>query len=274
MMHQSTNMRASLSFLTSILLVLLTLSCSPCLAEETRAKSASAFSSYADYEINDPYESWNRNIFAFNDYLDRNLFEPVARGYDFILPDVVQARVGNFFENLNYPRYLLSDIVSLEFDQALEHSVRFLINSTVGLAGLFDVAEGVGLPEHREDFSLALAKHGVPNGSYLVIPILGPSTTRDFFGDLVDRAVHPFSIMNYYTDIESSITDRVTYIGTSLEFVDKRAQLLDAIEAAKDASLDYYLFTQSAYYQQRRGVLYDGQPPAREGEEEWWDAED
>lgn len=211
-------------------------------------------------EVYDPLEPINRGIFWFNDKFDVYLLEPVARGYDKVMPDTVQDSVGNFFENIRYPSYLVSDIIQLKFNQVGQHTARFLINTTLGLAGLFDVATEMGVKEHDEDFGVALAYHGVPAGPYLVIPFIGPSNLRDGIGLIADGFLSPV----YYvgeTDVDSS-TEWVIVAGTkALQVVDTRANLFDAIETAKESSLDYYLFMQSAYYQYRRGVIYDGHPP-------------
>lgn len=217
----------------------------------------------AEDEIDDPYESVNRNIFWFNDKVDVNLLEPIASGYDEVTPTVVRTGVHNFFANLRYPMYLLSDVVQLKFTQAAEHTGRFLINTTIGLFGLIDVAEHVGLEDHREDFGIALAYHGVPPGPYIVLPFLGPSNVRDAFGTLVDFAVDPIVIFGF-SNVDAGTRDKITYPLSTLRFIDLRAGLLEAVEAAKSSSVDYYLFMQSAYYQHRKGVLYDGNVPDQE----------
>lgn len=139
----------------------------------------------------DPLEDFNRAIFSFNDTLDVHLLEPVARAYRDYTPDPMRTGIGNFFLNLRYPSYLVSDVVQGKFDQVLEHTGRFLINSTVGVVGLIDVAKDWGLPDHDEDFGIALAYHGVPSGPYLVIPVVGPSSVRDGVGRVVDAFLDP-----------------------------------------------------------------------------------
>lgn len=216
-------------------------------------------------EISDPIEPVNRGIFWFNDKLDVYLLEPVARGYTDIMPERAQKGVSNFFENLRYPKYLVSDIVQFKFTQALEHTGRFVINSTVGIVGLIDVAKEFGLEKHEEDFGIALAYHGVGSGPYLVLPILGPSNLRDGFGKLVDSFLDPISALTY-TNVDDSTKVPIIIGAKTLELIDTRAGLIEAVETAKKSSLDYYLFVQGAYYQHRRGVLYDGNPPDDEDE--------
>ena len=217
-----------------------------------------SFSASAESEIYDPIESVNRGIFWFNDQFDIYLLEPVARGYDYIAPDPIQEGINNFFNNLGYPQYLVSDLVQLKFGQALEHTGRFILNSTIGVAGFVDVAKHLGLEHHREDFGLALAYHGVPAGPYIVLPFLGPSNLRDGIGLLVDTALDPTYWLAAGDILKSNEEWIVSGSTTTLKFVHQRAQLFEAIETAKESSLDYYLFMQSAYYQHREGLLNDG----------------
>lgn len=217
-------------------------------------------------EIYDPWEPFNRKIFWFNDKFDVYLLEPVARGYYDYTPRPIRKGIGNFFENLKYPRYLVSDIVQLKFGQVLHHTGRFLLNTTVGLLGFIDVAKDVGLEEHSEDFGVALAYHGVPEGPYMVLPILGPSNLRDAFGRLVDVFTDPFFYVRYST-LNSDQENGIIFGAKTIEAIDTRADLLEAVETSKESSLDYYLFLQSTYHQYREGVIYDGNPPS-------WDDKD
>lgn len=218
------------------------------------------YSKVAAEEIDDPIEPVNRAIFSFNDTVDVYAMEPVARVYHDYTPDAMQTGVHNFFANLRYPSYLVSDLVQFKFTQAAEHTGRFLLNTTVGLFGLFDVAKHVGLEDHREDFGIALAYHGVPPGPYIVIPFYGPSNIRDGVGLLVDFFLDPVVILGL-SNVDAGTRDKITIPASALRLIDIRSNLLEAIEAAKSSSVDYYLFMQSAYYQHRRGVLYDGNPP-------------
>ena len=217
-------------------------------------------------EVYDPIEPVNRGIFWFNDKLDVYVLEPVARGYDDYVPESVQTGVGNFFENLRFPRYFVSDIVQLKFGQVWHHTSRFVINSTVGVLGILDVAKDFGFEKHEEDFGIALAYHDVPPGPYLVLPLLGPSNLRDGFGRLVDSFLDPISALTY-TSVDDDIAIPVIIGTKALDLIDTRADLLEAVETAKSSSLDYYLFVQGAYMQHRRGVLYDGNPPDELGDE-------
>ena len=221
----------------------------------TLAPTSQAFSDVE--EPYDPLESVNRGIFEFNDTLDVHAIEPVSRAYRNNIPDFVQTGISNFFLNLRYPVYLVSDILQGKFDQVLEHTGRFLVNTTVGIVGLVDVAEDIGLPDHEEDFASALAYHGVPAGPYLVLPILGPSNVRDGVGRIIDGFLDPVGWV-WYTSASSGAKLAVSATALGVKLVSTRAGLLQAIETAKESSLDYYLFTQGAYYQYRHGVVTDG----------------
>lgn len=216
---------------------------------------AAAFSEIE--EINDPLESVNRGIFSFNDTIDVNLLEPVARGYDSVMPQSIRTGVGNFFENLNYPQYLVSDLVQGKIGQVGLHTGRFLINSTIGLVGLIDVAKEFGLERHVEDFGIALAYHGMPSGPYIVLPIIGPSNLRDGFGMIVDTALNPLTWLTY-TELSAGAQWGIQLGARGITLVHTRAGLIQAIETAKESSLDYYLFVQGAYYQHRHGLVTDG----------------
>ena len=211
----------------------------------------------------DPLEGMNRGIFTFNDRADRYVLEPVAEGYDWLFPQPVKKGVKNFFGNLRYPSFLLSDIIQFKFSQVLDHTARFLVNSTIGVAGFIDVAKMWGLEEEEEDFGTALAYHGTPAGPYLVIPFLGPSNVRDAFGLAVDSFLNPLQGIYYFDWGHMNSTDQWIFTGSfrSVQFVSTRASLIDAIRTAREASMDYYLFLQGAYYQHRAGVIWDGNPP-------------
>lgn len=251
--------RRAISFVAVLMMLFVPLLVSAQRSEKKPAK----ISNYED-EVYDPLEGMNRGFFWFNDKFDIYLLEPVARGYDWLLPDRVQDSVGNFFNNLRYPSYFVSDIVQLKFAQAAEHTGRFLLNSTLGVLGLFDVASDMGLAEDEEDFGLALAYHGVPPGPYLVIPFVGPSNLRDGIGRIVDTALNPLFYLGTVAKLKERDAWAVELGAKALDVIDQRADLFEAVEAAKESSLDYYLFIQSAYYQHRRGLLYDGAPPEEE----------
>lgn len=208
----------------------------------------------SDDEAWDPWEGMNRGIFWFNDVADTYFIGPIAHGYDFIMPEFAQTGVNNFFSNLAYPANVVSDLIRLDFSDLGIHTSRFLINSTLGIAGLFDVASSMGIDKRETDVGLALKDQGVPAGPYFVIPFIGPSTVRDGLTMGGETFIHPFAIMEY-SDVRSGITDKVTWIGAGVEAVQTRVNADEALKSAKESSIDYYLFMRSAYYQYRAGQL-------------------
>lgn len=217
-------------------------------------------------EVWDPIEPVNRGIFWFNDKVDRYFLEPVARGYDTVTPDGVQRGIGNFFENLKFPVHLVSDVAQFKFEQAGTHIGRFLINSTIGLAGIFDVAKEIGLKKHEEDIGTALAYHGVPDGPYIVLPFFGPSNLRDAIGLVGDTGLNGLNAIYFAEGVDSQARFVITTSATGVKVIDQRARLIEAIDTARDSSLDYYLFVREAYKQHRDGVIWDGDK--KEGDEE------
>ncbi len=208
----------------------------------------------APEEAWDPFEPVNRGIFWFNDKADTYFMGPVSRGYDFIMPDFAQTGVKNLFNNLAYPVDFASDFITFDFEHMGLHTSRFLINSTLGLLGLFDVASSMGLDDVDTDIGLALKDNDVPAGPYLVLPLLGASNVRDGLSLGASAFIHPFAIVGY-CDVRSGITDKLTIGGTSLNSLQTRVDAEEALKSAKEGSVDYYLFMQSAYYQYRNGKL-------------------
>ncbi len=229
------------------------------------AVSLSPRTCFSQDEVPDPWESTNRAIFDFNDTLDVNILEPVARAYDENTPPPLKIGITNFFRNIRYPRYLVSDLIQFKFTQALEHTGRFLLNTTFGVAGLIDVAKHVGLEDHQEDIGTALGYHGVGTGPYMVLPFLGPSNLRDTVGTVADFALDPLYFVSFLVT-PNPIDVGLSVSATTVKYVDRRAGLLEAVEAGKESSVDFYLFTRSAYQQFRQGLIYDGNPPETEDE--------
>ncbi len=193
----------------------------------------------------DPYEEFNRSMFYFNEELDEYLGEPVSSAYDFITPDFVQAGIGNFFDNLKGINVILNDLMQGKLLQAGEDTGRFLLNTTVGLAGIFDVASEVGLDQNDEDFAQTLAVWGVPQGPYLVLPILGSITSRGIPGIIFDTATNPATY--------SPIPIR------SLEMLNERANAETALKVIDEGAMDPYIFTRESFLQSRKHLITDGQ---------------
>lgn len=220
----------------------------------------SAPQSAAAQEISDPLEPVNRKIFWFNEKFDHYLFEPVSDGYRFVMPKRGRQSVEHFFSNLRYPRQLVGDVVSGKFSRAGIDTARFLINSTLGVAGFFEVAEEFGLERKDEDFGKALGYLGTDPGAYVVLPFVGPRNVRDTFGLAVDTVLDPLWIFTQ-TNVRAGIVDPVTLGAQGAEAVNIRAELKDAVDTAEESAVDKYLFVQGAYTQHREGEVWDGEPP-------------
>ena len=153
----------------------------------------------------DRWEGMNRVIYGFNDGVDRVLLKPIATGYRFITPDPVERGVRNVFGNLAYPTVIVNNLLQGKPGAAISDTGRFIVNSTVGVAGIFDVASNIGLEEHDEDFGQTLAVWGVGSGPYVVLPFLGPSTLRDAFGIPADRATNVIEHLERMTPLDSML---------------------------------------------------------------------
>ena len=206
-------------------------------------------------DMYDPIEPWNRSVFSFNETMDAYLALPVAKGYDFITPKPIQTGFKNFFSNLRYPQYLVSDLLQLDFSGLASHTYRLIVNSTIGLAGFIDVAKETGVKHKKADFGLALARMGVDSGPYIVIPFLGPSNLRDSIGLAVDSALYPPFWIGSTNKVDWQTAWAISSGVTVLEFINTRSSLIETIDTAKKSSLDYYLFMQSAYGQYRNGII-------------------
>jgi len=221
---------------------------------ESAAADGSRRSATQAESTGDPLEPFNRAVYQFNDAFDTYLLAPVARGYRWLLPRVIRDRVSSFFSNLREPMNVMNDLLQGKPYDALTDTGRLLANSTIGILGLWDVATPLGLPKHDEDFGQTLAVWGVPDGPYLVLPFLGPSNFRDGPAKIVDW----YSLPQTY-----AARSAVTWTLLGVEFVDTRAQLLDATDILEQAAgADPYAFLREAYRQRRRSLVYDGHPPA------------
>lgn len=195
----------------------------------------------------DPWEGFNRKVFVFNDTLDTYALKPVAKGYRAVTPDPVEDGISRMFSNLGEIVNVLNDVLQGKFSQAGNDTGRFLVNTTVGLVGFFDVAKDFGMPKSDgEDFGQTLGVWGVNDGPYVVLPLLGPSTLRDAPARFVDHLVNP---VNEIDDIPT----RNTIYG--VDVVSTRADLLKAEELIKG---DKYSFIRDVYLQRREYLLNDG----------------
>jgi phospholipid-binding lipoprotein MlaA len=205
----------------------------------------------------DPWEGVNRSVFAFNEVTDAYLLKPVARGYRKVTPAIVDQGIANFFNNIGEIKNAGNDILQGQGEGALVDAGRFVINTTVGLLGFFDVASYIGLKRESEDFGQTLAVWGVETGPYLVLPIFGPSTLRDGVGRVVDS----------YSSVTNSIDpEQVSYGMTALDLLQTRASLL-ATEGLVTG--DKYTFFKDAYLQRREFLINDGQLKDDFGDEDF-----
>jgi phospholipid-binding lipoprotein MlaA len=209
----------------------------------------------------DPIEPVNRAVFEFNETADRFVFKPVAQGYKFVLPEVVRTGVTNFFANLADPWIAVNQLLQGKVELALSDGWRFITNSTLGLGGIFDIATDMGLPKHNEDFGQTLGVWGFDTGAFLVLPILGPSSVRDGIGLIADT----YGFLPWRLPDWLDFNHRVAWQNSlsALDFVNIRANLLDATDLLEDAALDRYAFIRDAYFQRRRNLVYDGNPPPK-----------
>ncbi len=201
--------------------------------------------------INDPLEKINRPIFAFNDGLDHLIVKPVAQFYNKIMPKPLNEGIHNFFNNLGEITTIANDILQLNFYQTTNDTWRFLVNSTVGIGGLFDVASRIGLKYYANDFGLTLAKYGWKNSTYVVLPFFGPNTFRDTIELPVDYFA--FSIYPYVQP------DSTRYQLYALGIVDRRAQLLQFQSVLEEVAIDKYVFMRNAYMQRRNYQIKENQ---------------
>ena len=217
----------------SVLLLTATLMSLPASAEESHPA--------------DPWEGFNRTMFSFNEGLDKAILKPVTQGYRFIMPDFAEVGVHNFFENIGDVKTFFNNALQGKPKEASEDLGRVLINTTLGIGGLFDVATLFGIPKHNEDFGQTLGAWGVDSGPYLVLPLFGPSSVRDGVGMIPDSMVDPLQ----------EIGDEDTLLGLQvLRVIDKRAELL---KAEGVISGDRYTFIRDAYLQRREFEVNDGQ---------------
>jgi len=199
----------------------------------------------------DPWQGYNRAMFKFNAGLDKAVLKPAAKGYRWVLPDFVERGISNFFSNLGDVPNSLNNLLQGKFKAAGGDSIRFLMNSTFGIAGFFDVASSTGLEKHNEDFGQTLGVWGVPSGPYLMLPLLGPSSVRDSGGFLVDLAMRPQS---YIDD------DEVRWGLYAIELVSARNSVLKLEESAGLGIYDDYEQMREVYLQRRKSLIANGHP--------------
>ncbi len=205
--------------------------------------------SQVEDEIYDPIEPINRAIFSFNNAADKVILEPIAKGYK-KLPTPIQSGINNFLSNLRAPLVVVNQILQGQGENAVQSTGRFLVNSTVGVFGLIDVAEKIGLEEKEEDFGQTLATWGVGDGFYIVLPLFGPSNLRDTTGMVMTMMTDP---INSYAVSEGEAW--IVPMRTAANAVDQRSRIIDEVNALRNNSVDYYAAVRSSYYQNRNAAI-------------------
>ncbi len=200
----------------------------------------------------DPWEAMNRQIFAFNQGFDTVVSRPLAKGYQFITPEPVRASVTRVFQNTMEPANAVNNVLQGKVEDGILSLFRLLINSTVGIAGIFDVASEVDIPRKEEDVGQTLAVWGIPNGPYFVIPFLGPSTVRDGIALVPELTLDP----NFYVH-----EPWVKWPWWGAKYINARERLLPVTDML-DNTVDPYVATRNAYFQFRQAAIQDGDDPA------------
>ena len=218
-------------------------------ADEVKTSSADFDTTTFEDEIFDPLEGFNRTVFKFNNVADKVLLEPVAKGYK-KLPSPIQSGLGNFINNLKLPLAALNQLLQGQGKNAAESTGRFIVNSTVGVFGLIDIAENIGLDQKEEDFGQTLATWGVGDGFYIVLPLFGPSNLRDTTGMVMTMMTDP---INAYAATQGEAW--AIPVRTAANAIDQRSQIIDEVNALRDNSVDYYAAVRSSYYQNRKAAI-------------------
>ncbi|MEZ5597462.1 MAG: VacJ family lipoprotein [Pseudomonadales bacterium] len=212
-------------------------------------------------EIHDPWENVNRKVFKFNDFLDRWMLKPVARGYRKVVPAPVRRSVGNFFRNLDTPMTAVNQFLQGKAGEGVSDLGRFVVNSTLGIGGLFDPATRMGFAKHQEDFGQTFGRWGTGSGNHVVLPLRGSSTVRDTFGLVLDTLTNPIRLIS---------PNELEYGLRGVSVVDTRTDLLSAESLMKEGG-DSYLFQRDAFLQRREFLVHDGEAEESDPflDEEW-----
>ena len=207
---------------------------------------------------NDPYEPTNRAVFEMNTKIDKAFAKPVAKFYNHAVPGFARDGVHNFLTNLDKPVTFGNDILQGEGSRAGETLERFTVNSTLGFAGIVDVATIIGIPDHSEDFGQTLGVWGAGEGSYLVLPFIGPDPPRDLTGDVVDIFMDPLTYIKFHG------SDTWYAVRSGVGVLDMRARNVDTVDQIERSSIDFYATTRSLYRQYRNSEIRNG-APAQDG---------
>jgi phospholipid-binding lipoprotein MlaA len=232
------------------------------------APPASEPDALADFkETNDPIEPSNRVFYAINNGLDKVILRPAAQAYVYVVPETVRAHTHNVLTNLGNPVQFFNDVLEAKPRRAGDTLMRLLVNTTIGIGGVFDVATGWGWPAHESDAGMTLAMWGLSDGPYLFLPILGPSNPRDATGFGIDYAADPTSWIGVGTTV-----DVLKYSKLGIGAVDARSQVLDSLDKITEQALDPYATIRSLYRQHRQSVIDDAKSDNRATVPAWFPA--
>lgn len=201
--------------------------------------------------VYDPLEGWNRGVYGFNESVDKAVFEPVAKGYRAVTNEPVRGGVSNFLSNLNQPVVFANTVLQGKPGAAIETVSRFVLNTTVGIGGVFDPATSLDIPKHREDFGQTLGVWGVGPGPYIMVPFMGPSNLRDSIGGGIDRAFDPLNYASFDGDTAVRVARPVVGAVTA------RESLIEQIDLLREQP-EPYVFLRRNYSQQREAAIRDG----------------
>ena len=218
-------------------------------SDDVKTNSEDFETSVFEDEIYDPLEGINRAVFGFNNVADKMILEPASKGYK-KLPTPIQSGIGNFIKNLKLPLVAVNQLLQGQGKNAAESTGRFLVNSTIGIFGLIDVADDLGLEQKEEDFGQTLATWGVGDGFYVVLPLFGPSNLRDTSGMLMTMMTDP---VNAYAANQGQAW--AIPLRTAANAIDQRSKIIDEVNALRDNSIDYYAAVRSSYYQNRKAAI-------------------
>jgi phospholipid-binding lipoprotein MlaA len=210
----------------------------------------------------DPWESMNRSVYKFNDSVDKAVLKPVAQAYRFVTPRLIRVGVTNFFGNINDVSVFFNDVFQGKGQRAVAGAGRVIINTTFGLGGFIDVAGAAGNPKQNEDFGQTLGFHGIGPGPYWTLPLLGPSTVRDAGGRVVDTFLTPTTYLINNGNVSLGLS--------AVEAVNLRSNLLDTEKVLDEAgAVDKYSFLRDAFLQRREVLIHDGNPPKKNGDDDF-----
>lgn len=207
-------------------------------------------SSVSNYHEETKLETYNRAMFDFNYQVDKKVIKPVAKGYKKVTNKFIRTRVSSFFNNLEEPAYAINNLLQGEVKNTGVSAGRFVINTTLGLLGTFDVASGWGLEKKKNSFDATMAKYCVPDGPFVVLPIVGPSTPRHVLGWTADAYMSPlyWSLVNS----DNAKSDTIVWSATGLKYLNLRAENMELLDGLEQSSVDFYAATKSAFMQNRK----------------------